>query len=111
MTGTADTEAVEFKQIYNLDVINIPTHMPMVRKRLPDYIYRTKQEKFDAIVNEIKQLHQKGQPVLVGTISGIENSELLSSMLKKAGVPHNHRLMPNSTKVRPQLWPKPGIKR
>ena len=88
MTGTADTEAVEFKQIYNLDVISIPTHMPMVRKDYPDYIYRTKQEKFDAIVNEIKQLHQKGQPVLVGTIS-IENSELLSQMLKKAGVPHN----------------------
>ncbi len=88
MTGTADTEAVEFKQIYNLDVISIPTHMPMVRKDYPDYIYRTKQEKFDAIVNEIKHLHEKGQPVLVGTIS-IENSELLSNMLKKAGVPHN----------------------
>ena len=88
MTGTADTEAVEFKQIYNLDVISIPTHMPMIRKDFPDYIYRTGQEKFEAIVEEIKQLHEKGQPVLVGTIS-IENSELISGMLKKAGVPHN----------------------
>ena len=88
MTGTADTEAVEFKQIYNLDVFSIPTHMPMVRKDYPDFIYRTKKEKFNAIAEEIKELHHKGQPVLVGTIS-IENSELLSEMLKKQNIPHN----------------------
>lgn len=88
MTGTADTEAVEFHQIYNLEVISIPTHQPMVRVDSPDLIYRTKQEKFEAIGKAIKELHEKGQPVLVGTIS-IENSELISGMLKKHHVPHN----------------------
>ncbi len=88
MTGTADTEAVEFKQIYNLDVVSIPTHMPMIRKDYPDYIFHSAKEKFEAIANEIKALHEKGQPVLVGTIS-IENSELISNMLKKMGIPHN----------------------
>ncbi len=88
MTGTADTEAVEFQEIYGLEVVSIPTHMPMVRLDLPDVVYRTKAEKFTAITEQIKELHQKGQPVLVGTIS-IENSELLSKLLKKAGVPHS----------------------
>ncbi len=88
MTGTADTEAVEFKQIYNLDVFSIPTHMPMIRKDYPDVIYSTKKEKFNAIAAAIKELHEKGQPVLVGTIS-IENSELLSDLLKKNLIPHN----------------------
>ena len=88
MTGTADTEAVEFHQIYNLEVISIPTHQPMVCVDSPDLIYRTKQEKFAAIAKAIKELHEKGQPVLVGTIS-IENSELISGMLKKNHVPHN----------------------
>ncbi len=88
MTGTADTEAVEFKQIYNLDVVSIPTHMPMIRKDYPDFIFHSTKEKFEAIANEIKALHEKGQPVLVGTIS-IENSELISSTLNKMGVPHN----------------------
>ena len=88
MTGTADTEAVEFHQIYNLEVISIPTHQPMIRVDSPDFIYRTKQEKFAAIGKAIKELHEKGQPVLVGTIS-IENSELISEMLKKNHVPHN----------------------
>ena len=88
MTGTADTEAVEFKQIYNLDVVSIPTHMPMIRKDYPDFIFHSAKEKFEAIANEIKALHEKGQPVLVGTIS-IENSELISSTLNKMGVPHN----------------------
>ncbi len=88
MTGTADTEAVEFKQIYNLDVIVIPTHQPMIRKDFPDSIFRTQREKYDAIVRDIIELHKKGQPVLVGTIS-IEKSELLSKMLTKARVPHN----------------------
>ncbi|UZP67210.1 preprotein translocase subunit SecA [Desulfovibrio mangrovi] len=88
MTGTADTEAVEFGQIYGLEVISIPTNKPMVRVDHPDSIYRTRREKFNAIVQEIAELHKKGQPVLVGTIS-IENSELISGMLKKVGIPHN----------------------
>jgi len=87
MTGTADTEAVEFRQIYNLTVSVIPTHRPMVRKDHPDMIYKTQKEKFEAIVQDVKGLYTKGQPVLVGTIS-IEKSEMLSQMLKKAGVPH-----------------------
>jgi preprotein translocase subunit SecA len=88
MTGTADTEAVEFQQIYDLEVVNIPTNKPMIRKDQPDSIYRTRPEKFNAIVEEIARLHHKGQPVLVGTIS-IETSELIAGMLKKKGVPHN----------------------
>ena len=88
MTGTADTEAVEFHQIYNLEVISIPPNRPMVRKDYPDLIYRSRQEKFDAIVEAITELHKKGQPVLVGTIS-IETSEMLSHRLSKLGVPHN----------------------
>ncbi len=88
MTGTADTEAVEFQEIYRLEVISIPTHRPMVRKDMPDVIYRTKQEKYDAIVMQIQELHNVGQPVLVGTIS-IETSELLAAKLRAAGVPHN----------------------
>ncbi len=88
MTGTADTEAVEFKEIYNLDVVVIPTHRPMVRLDHPDMIFRTQREKYEAIAAEIAECHKSGQPVLVGTVS-IEKSELVSSMLKKRGVPHN----------------------
>ncbi|GHV54756.1 protein translocase subunit SecA [Deltaproteobacteria bacterium] len=88
MTGTADTEAVEFNEIYRLEVLSIPTNCPMIRKDMADVIYRTRQEKYAAILDALRDLHTKGQPVLVGTIS-IETSELLSSMLKKAGVPHN----------------------
>ena len=88
MTGTADTEAVEFQQIYNLEVISIPPNRPMIRKDYPDLIFRSRQEKFDAIVQSICELHEKGQPVLVGTIS-IETSEMLSQRLRKLGVPHN----------------------
>ncbi|MTJ91701.1 MAG: preprotein translocase subunit SecA [Desulfovibrio sp.] len=88
MTGTADTEAVEFHQIYNLDVLSIPPNKPMVRKDYPDLIYRSRQEKFDAIVEAIAELHQKEQPVLVGTIS-IETSEMLSHRLAKLGIPHS----------------------
>ena len=88
MTGTADTEAVEFQQIYGLEVIVIPTNKPMSRKDFPDVILRTQQEKYDAICREIKELNAKGQPVLVGTTS-IEKSEYLSRLLKKAKVPHN----------------------
>jgi len=88
MTGTADTEAVEFKQIYDLEVISIPTHRTMVRKDFPDLIYKSQTDKFKAIASDVKELHRKGQPVLVGTVS-IEKSELLSGLLKKEGVPHD----------------------
>ncbi len=88
MTGTADTEAVEFQQIYGLEVISMPSNMPMVRKDYSDLIYRTRQEKFNAIADSIAELHQSGQPVLVGTIS-IENSELISRILKQRRIPHN----------------------
>jgi preprotein translocase subunit SecA len=88
MTGTADTEAEEFAKIYNLDVLVIPTNQPMVRADNADVIYKTAQAKFKAVLNEIINCHEKGQPVLVGTIS-IENSELLSSMLKKKKIPHS----------------------
>ena len=88
MTGTADTEAVEFQQIYNLEVISIPPNKPMIRRDHPDLIFRSRKEKFDAIVEAIAELHQKEQPVLVGTIS-IETSEMLSQRLTKLGIPHN----------------------
>ena len=88
MTGTADTEAVEFAQIYGLDVSTIPPNRPMVRKDMPDLIYRTRREKMQAIIQAIKELHATGQPVLVGTIS-IETSELISQLLKREGVPHS----------------------
>lgn len=88
MTGTADTEAVEFAQIYNLEVSAIPPNKPMIRADYPDLIYQTRKEKFDAIVNAIAELHKKEQPVLVGTIS-IETSEMLSKRLSKLGIPHN----------------------
>jgi preprotein translocase subunit SecA len=87
MTGTAETEAEEFLKIYKLDVVVIPTNMAMRRIENPDMIYRTEREKFDAAVKEIKQCNEKGQPVLVGTIS-IDRSEKLSGLLKKAGVKH-----------------------
>ncbi|WP_456324161.1 preprotein translocase subunit SecA [Desulfonauticus submarinus] len=87
MTGTADTEAVEFKQIYDLDVVVIPTHKPMIRKDYPDVIYKTQAEKYRAIVREIKEMYKEGRPVLVGTTS-IEKSEILSKMLKKEHIPH-----------------------
>ena len=88
MTGTADTEAAEFRKIYNLDVVVIPTNMPLIRTNYPDVIYKTEEEKFRAVVREIEELHQSGRPVLVGTIS-IEKSERLSFLLKKRGIPHN----------------------
>jgi preprotein translocase subunit SecA len=88
MTGTAETEAAEFASTYKLDVIVIPTHMPMVRTDNPDVIYRTLPEKWDAVIEEIKDCHDKGQPALVGTVS-VENSELISRRLLKQSVPHN----------------------
>ena len=84
MTGTAETEAAEFKDIYNLDVVCVPTHNPMVRLDESDAVYRTVSEKFNAIVEEIARLNEKKQPVLVGTVS-IEKNELLSGLLKKRG--------------------------
>jgi preprotein translocase subunit SecA len=87
MTGTADTEAAEFKKIYNLDVMVVPTHRPMIRIDNADVIYKTKREKYEAVLDEIEQLHTKGQPVLVGTIS-IDVSEQLSKKLKGRGIPH-----------------------
>jgi preprotein translocase subunit SecA len=87
MTGTADTEAQEFKKIYKLDVMVIPTNMPMIRQDFSDVIYRTQREKYKAVVEEVKECHRRGQPVLVGSIS-IENSEKLSQMLKQEKIPH-----------------------
>ncbi len=88
MTGTAKTEEEEFRNIYNMLVIEIPTNMPVIRKDEPDLIFRSEEAKYKAIAKEIKERHEKGQPILVGTIS-IETSELLSSILKRYGVPHN----------------------
>jgi preprotein translocase subunit SecA len=88
MTGTAMTEAAEFWKIYKLDVVNVPTNRPNRRVDYPDAVYRTMKEKWDAVVEEIKEVHATGRPVLVGTVS-IENSELLSHKLAKWGIPHN----------------------
>src|ERR1700716_2125055 len=88
MTGTAETEAAEFQSTYKLDVIVIPTHMPMVRTDFSDVIYRTLPEKWDAVVDEIKDCYERGQPTLVGTVS-VENSELIARRLLKETVPHN----------------------
>ncbi|HEX6996729.1 MAG TPA: preprotein translocase subunit SecA [Gammaproteobacteria bacterium] len=87
MTGTADTEAYEFQEIYGLEVVVIPTHKPMIREDAPDLVYLTQKDKFDAIIEDIKDCHQRGQPVLVGTTS-IETSEFLSGLLRKENIPH-----------------------
>ena len=87
MTGTADTEAAEFAQIYNLDVMVMPTNQPMVRTNYPDVIYKSVREKYDAVVEEIAELHKTGRPILVGTTS-IEKNEKLSALLKRKGIPH-----------------------
>jgi preprotein translocase subunit SecA len=87
MTGTADTEAAEFKKIYELEVAVIPTNKPMIRTDFPDVIYKTRREKFNAVIEEITELHRKGQPVLVGTVS-IDVSEMVADQLKKRGIPH-----------------------
>jgi preprotein translocase subunit SecA len=88
MTGTAATEAEEFQKIYKLDVVGIPTHRSIIREDYPDQVYKTGRSKFHAVADEIAALHQKGQPVLVGTVA-IETSEMLSEMLRRKGVPHN----------------------
>jgi preprotein translocase subunit SecA len=87
MTGTADTEAYEFQQIYGLETVIIPTHMPMIREDRMDQVYRTARERYQAVINDIRDCHERGQPVLVGTTS-IENSELLSGLLEKNDLPH-----------------------
>ena len=88
MTGTAMTEVNEFQQIYKLDVVEIPTNKPVIREDMQDVIYKTERAKFNAVINNIVECHEKGQPVLVGTIS-IERSEILSALLKKRGIKHN----------------------
>ncbi|MCL5043834.1 MAG: preprotein translocase subunit SecA, partial [Deltaproteobacteria bacterium] len=88
MTGTADTEAVEFKEIYKLDVAVIPTNMPMIRIDHQDVVFKTEEEKFDAVIEEIRDCHERGQPVLVGTVS-IEKSERVSQKLRKTGIRHH----------------------
>ncbi|WP_346917193.1 preprotein translocase subunit SecA [Clostridium sp.] len=87
MTGTAETEEAEFREIYGLDVIVIPTHMPIARQDHPDVVYKTIKGKYKCLIDEIVETHEKGQPVLVGTVS-IDKSEVISAMLKKKGVPH-----------------------
>src|SRR5690606_35394381 len=84
MTGTAKTEEAEFQKIYGMDVVVIPTNLPMIRQDLPDLVYKTEEAKFRAVVEDIVEQHKSGRPVLVGTIS-IEKSEMLSQMLKKRG--------------------------
>jgi preprotein translocase subunit SecA len=88
MTGTAQTEAGEFNKVYKVGVVTIPTHRPMIRKDRPDVIYKTEKAKFNAVVEDIAERHQQGQPVLVGTVS-VENSEILSQMLRRRGIPHS----------------------
>ena len=88
MTGTADTEAYEFQQIYGLEVVVIPTHRPMVRDDAPDLVYLTQKDKYDAIIEDIHECAKRGQPALVGTTS-VETSELLAGLLKKEGIEHN----------------------
>ncbi len=88
MTGTGQTESEEFQEIYKLDVVEIPTNKPVIRQDLPDSVFKTEKGKFNAVIDQIAAAHEKGQPVLVGTIS-IEKSELLSKMLKRRGIAHN----------------------
>ncbi|MFJ6195327.1 preprotein translocase subunit SecA [Micromonospora sp. NPDC092111] len=88
MTGTAQTEAGEFNKVYKVGVVTIPTHRPMVRQDRPDVIYKTEKAKFNAVIEDIAERHQAGQPVLVGTVS-VENSEILSQLLRRRGIPHS----------------------
>nr|BFE76378.1 hypothetical protein GCM10020092_096790 [Actinoplanes digitatis] len=88
MTGTAQTEAGEFNQVYKVGVVSIPTHRPMIRIDHPDVIYKTEKAKFNAVIEDIAERHATGQPVLVGTVS-VENSEILSTLLRKRGIPHS----------------------
>ena len=87
MTGTAMTEANEFEEIYNLDVVEVPTNKPMIRNDQPDIVYKNEKAKFKAVIEDVKRSHEKGQPVLIGTVS-VDKSERLSKMLKEAGIKH-----------------------
>ena len=100
MTGTAMTEQEEFSEIYKLDVVEIPTNRPMIREDCADMVYKTQKAKFDAVIEDIVEHHQKGQPVLVGTIT-IEKSEMLSKMLKQRAS-STKCSMPNTTKKKPR---------
>jgi len=108
MTGTAQTEATEFAEIYGLEVISIPTNKPVIRKDEPDLIYKTEEEKFEAVIKKIKELHKKGQPILVGTAS-IEKSELLHQLLKKEKLPHTVLNAKNHEKEA-EIIAKAGVK-
>src|SRR5439155_1388 len=111
MTGTAETEAAEFHSTYKLDVIVIPTHMPMVRKDNPDMIYRTLPEKWDAVVEEIKERYDHGQPLLVGTVP-VENSELIAGGLQILGTErHESRRIDNQLRGRAGRQGDPGSSR
>src|SRR5690606_4360841 len=88
MTGTADTEATEFREIYNLPVVVIPTNKPMIRDDQSDIVFRTKKEKYEAVAEDVAEVHATGQPILIGTIS-IEQSEYFSRELQRRGIPHN----------------------
>ena len=88
MTGTAETEAEEFQQIYGLDVVSIPTNKPVQRKDLNDVVYKTRREKYNAVIRDISRCYEKGQPVLVGTVT-VDQSEVLSRMLQRLKIPHS----------------------
>ncbi len=105
MTGTAETEAEEFAKIYKLGVTVIPTNRPLIRRDVPDVVYKTEREKFDAVVEDIIARHQKAQPILVGTVS-IEKSERLPSCSRSAGCA-TRSSTPNITNARPRSWPRP----
>lgn len=106
MTGTADTEAPEFHQIYGLEVVCIPPNQPMIRKDLGDLVYLTVAEKYQAIIEDIRDCVKRSQPVLVGTTS-IENSETISALLRKEKIP-TRCSMPSTTSRKPTSWPRPA---
>lgn len=106
MTGTAETEAAEFHDIYKLDVLPIPTNRPCIRKDQNDLIFKSRREKFNAVVNKIQELHDKGQPILIGTAS-VDASETLSRMLKRAKIPHEV-LNAKTTSAKRKLWRRPA---
>jgi preprotein translocase subunit SecA len=106
MTGTADTEAYEFQEIYGLETVVIPPNRPTIRKDELDLVYKTAREKYDAVIKDIRDCHERGQPVLVGTTS-IENSELISELLTRPSC-RTRCSTPSSTPRRPRSWPRPA---
>ncbi len=109
MTGTADTEAYEFQEIYGLETVVIPPNLPTIRKDELDLVYKTAREKFEAVIEDIRDCHTRGQPVLVGTTS-IENSELLSGLLQKAKLPHEVLNAKQHAQARPRSSPRPAAR-